>query len=77
MNQNTDPLGITNSYCPPEIKDHGKSQISPKSDIFSLALFLLFIYLFIYMNYCRVLYELVTERRVWSNYLGKGPIALY
>ena len=42
INQNTELIAITHSYCPPEVKDNGKSEVSPKSDVFSLAMSLIY-----------------------------------
>ena len=52
---------MTPAYCPPEIRFHDLSQISPKADIFSFGMYL---YLIFYFN-CRILYELITKRRAW------------
>lgn len=54
--------------------ENKKSKVSYKSDIFSFALYFLFNF---YLKLLRVLYEVITERRVWQNYLGKGIIAIY
>ena len=58
----TDILGFTAFYCPPEIKE-GKSDVSEKSDIFNLGMFCFNLFINI-----RVLYEFLTRSRAWIKY---------
>ena len=74
-NEKTDVPALSYYYSSPEISDNGKSQVTPKSDIFSFGLS--FIYLFLIFFYFRVLYEIVTCKRAWKNYIGKGVVAIY
>ena len=40
-NEGTKIFGMTPDYCPPEIKYHDLSYITPKADIFSFGMFLI------------------------------------
>ena len=42
-NEKTNICGMTPFYCPPEVKYHDLSYITPKVDIFSFGMFLIFI----------------------------------
>ena len=39
----TDVLGFSPFYCPPEISETNRSNISTKSDIFSLGMFIFYL----------------------------------
>ena len=56
-NKPTKIFGMTAAYCPPEVKIHDLSYITPKADIFSFGMFLF------KKNYSfnsfRILYEIV------------------
>ena len=55
---------MTPAYCSPELRLQDLSKISPKADIFSFGMYLYFLSLF----NCRIFYELITERRAWTQY---------
>ena len=40
-NEGTKIFGMTPFYCPPEIKYHDLSYVTPKADIFSFGMFLI------------------------------------
>ena len=61
-NEITNVMGLTFAYCPPEIKLYDKSKISPKTDLFNFGM-----YCFFNIVNSRILYELVTENRVWAK----------
>ena len=62
--ERTKLIELTPAYCPPEIKFHDLSIISPTSNIFSFGMYKNCLHL----KYCRLLYELITERRAWTKF---------
>ena len=51
-NEGTKIFGMTAFYCPPEIKFHDLSYITPKADIFSFGMFSIAFYnLFIHLEF--------------------------
>ena len=61
-------------YSSPEVTDIDKAKVTPKSDVFSFAMF----YLVLSHKFIlRVLYELYTGKKAWKNFIGKGTIPIY
>ena len=65
-------MGLTPSYCPPEIRFHDYSKICPEADIFSFGVYLYFNFI----NY-RILYEFISERRAWTKNQRQDPSSIY
>ena len=56
-NSLTGILAMSTFYCPPEIKDGEKSDVSDKSDIFSLGMYFVYCYSLILEYYMKWLQE--------------------
>ena len=65
---------MSHYYSSPEVTDTDKAIVTPKSDVFSFAMF----YLVLSNKFIfRVLYELYTGKKAWKNFIGKGIIPIY
>lgn len=56
-NSMTGIIAISTFYCPPEINEAGKSEVSDKSDIFSLGMFVFNLFINIIEYYMNLLLD--------------------
>ena len=65
-NENQKIFGMTSIYCAPEIKFSNLSLLTPKADIFSFGMLIIFTEI----KFIRILYEIATFREAFASFMS-------